>query len=312
MRFLFHNGEVVLEEPTEGAVTRYIRGYDLISSDSAAAKTYYHYTSDNLGSITHITDEDGNICNQYEYDAFGSFAIKEETIQNRFCYTGEQYDPITSQYYLRARFYNPVIGRFLNEDTYYGDGPNLYTYCHNNPVNYVDPSGHVCRRKFNKLRKLGLTAQEAFTFMKNAGSVNGIVDKGQLGEKLMDRIMEIRGYEKLPSKVGSNNGIDGIYVKRDPRTGKISKLVIGEAKFGNSRLGKTSMGRQMEQTWIEGNIRKMLNQINSTVVINAGKELNKYVIIDQKPYIAAIFRSRKTGNISIKYRQQAVGSYTIW
>ena len=142
VRFLFHNGEVVLEEPTEGAVTRYIRGYDLISSDSAAAKTYYHYTSDNLGSITHITDEDGNICNQYEYDAFGSFAIKEETIQNRFCYTGEQYDPITSQYYLRARFYNPVIGRFLNEDTYYGDGLNLYAYCHNNPVNFVDPSGH--------------------------------------------------------------------------------------------------------------------------------------------------------------------------
>ncbi len=142
VRFLFHNGEVVLEEPTEGAVTRYIRGYDLISSDSAAAKTYYHYTSDNLGSITYITDEDGNICNQYEYDAFGSFAIKEETIQNRFCYTGEQYDPITSQYYLRARFYNPVIGRFLNEDTYYGDGLNLYAYCDNNPVNYVDPSGH--------------------------------------------------------------------------------------------------------------------------------------------------------------------------
>ncbi len=142
VRFLFHNGEVVLEEPTEGAVTRYIRGYDLISSDSAAAKTYYHYTSDNLGSITHITDEDGNICNQYEYDVFGRFTTKEETIQNRFCYTGEQYDPITSQYYLRARFYNPVIGRFLNEDTYYGDGLNLYAYCHNNPVNFVDPSGH--------------------------------------------------------------------------------------------------------------------------------------------------------------------------
>ncbi len=142
VRFLFHNGEVVLEEPTEDAVTRYIRGYDLISSDSAAAKTYYHYTSDNLGSITHITDEDGNICNQYEYDVFGRFTTKEETIQNRFCYTGEQYDPITSQYYLRARFYNPVIGRFLNEDTYYGDGLNLYAYCHNNPVNFVDPSGH--------------------------------------------------------------------------------------------------------------------------------------------------------------------------
>ena len=54
-------------------------------------------------------------------------------------------DPITQQYYLRARFYNPVIGRFTQEDTYYGDGLNLYQYCQANPVGYVDPSGHnVC------------------------------------------------------------------------------------------------------------------------------------------------------------------------
>ena len=69
--------------------------------------------------------------------------LKEETIENRFGFTGEQYDPVAGMYYLRARFYNPVIGRFIQEDTYYGDGLNLYTYCHNNPVRYVDPSGHA-------------------------------------------------------------------------------------------------------------------------------------------------------------------------
>ena len=53
-------------------------------------------------------------------------------------------DPVTQQYYLRARFYNPVIGRFTQEDTYYGDGLNLYQYCQANPVGYVDPSGHTC------------------------------------------------------------------------------------------------------------------------------------------------------------------------
>ena len=53
-------------------------------------------------------------------------------------------DPVTQQYYLRARFYNPVIGRFTQEDTYYGDGLNLYQYCQANPVGYVDPSGHNC------------------------------------------------------------------------------------------------------------------------------------------------------------------------
>ena len=66
----------------------------------------------------------------------------EGAIPNRFKYTGQQLDPVTQQYYLRARFYNPVIARFTQEDTYRGDGLNLYAYCANNPVYYVDPSGH--------------------------------------------------------------------------------------------------------------------------------------------------------------------------
>ena len=57
-------------------------------------------------------------------------------------YTGQQYDQKTGQYYLRARYYNPVIGRFVQKDTYRGDGLNLYAYCGNNPVMYYDPSGY--------------------------------------------------------------------------------------------------------------------------------------------------------------------------
>ena len=142
-----YNDEKVVTEQSDNNTIRYIRGYDLVSSDSEAAKTYYHYASDEMGSITHITDEQGNVLNHYEYDAFGNFTLKEETIENRFAFTGEQYDPVSQLYYLRARFYSPAIARFIQEDTYYGDGLNLYAYCHNNPVMYVDPSGHVCEKK---------------------------------------------------------------------------------------------------------------------------------------------------------------------
>ena len=45
---------------------------------------------------------------------------------NRILYTGQQYDQTSGQYYLRARFYNPVLGRFVQEDEYRGDGLNLY------------------------------------------------------------------------------------------------------------------------------------------------------------------------------------------
>ena len=106
-----------------------------------------------MGSCTHIVD-DRKILNQYEYDVWGNVVSQKETIKNRFKFNGQQLDPITQQYYLRARFYNPVIGRFTQEDTYRGDGLNLYAYCANNPVYYVDPSGNViCKKKYNTLKE---------------------------------------------------------------------------------------------------------------------------------------------------------------
>ena len=145
IKFLYNEDrEVVAEETSNGTITRYIRGLGLISSDSEEAKTYYHYVSDEQGSITHVLSEDAEILNHYNYDAFGNIIEKTEQVENRFCYNGEMLDSITQQYYLRARFYNPVIGRFTQEDTYYGDGLNLYQYCQANPLGYVDPSGHNC------------------------------------------------------------------------------------------------------------------------------------------------------------------------
>ena len=148
VKFLFNeNREVEVEEESSGNIIRYIRGLGLICSDSESAKTYYHYASDEQGSITHVTDaETGEVLNHYTYDAFGNTMECSEQVHNRFRYNGEQYDQLTNQYYLRARFYNPVIARFTQEDTYYGDGLNLYQYCANNPIAYADPSGHnICQ-----------------------------------------------------------------------------------------------------------------------------------------------------------------------
>lgn len=74
-------------------------------------------------------------------DAFGVEAEVNEQFPNRIRYIGQQCDELAEQYYLRARVYNPVLGRFMQEDVYQGDGLNLYAYCNNNPVTYYDPSG---------------------------------------------------------------------------------------------------------------------------------------------------------------------------
>ena len=147
--FIFNPAKEVVTETEDRTILRYIRGSELIARNTDAVRTYYHYASDEMGSITHVTDEEGNILNRYEYDAWGNLTAEEEQVPNRFKYTGEQFDAITQQYYLRARFYNPALARFMQEDTYRGDGLNLYAYCANNPVRYVDPSGHQCDKKNN-------------------------------------------------------------------------------------------------------------------------------------------------------------------
>lgn len=146
VQFIF-NGREVAVEINDAGINRLIRSHELIISDAEYARTYYHYATDEIGSITHITDVDGQVLNRYEYDVWGNIVEQSETVHNRFKYTGQQYDPVTQQYYLRARFYNPVIARFTQEDEYRGDGLNLYAYCGNNPVVYYDPSGYACEKK---------------------------------------------------------------------------------------------------------------------------------------------------------------------
>ena len=75
-----------------------------------------------------------------QYDAYGN--ILSGSTLTSFGYTGEYMDAETGLYYLSARFYDPELGRFTQEDDWLTEGPNLYIYCRNNPVMYSDPSGH--------------------------------------------------------------------------------------------------------------------------------------------------------------------------
>ena len=109
---------------------------------------YLLYNKDIQGSSTSLVKEDGSADATYRYTDFGETKINgDNKVENEVCYTGGIYDQRTGLYYLNARYYNPEDGRFVTEDTYRGetnepDTQNLYAYCADNPVNYVDPSGH--------------------------------------------------------------------------------------------------------------------------------------------------------------------------
>ena len=118
----------------------------------------YFYRKDVFGNITEILDSDGAVVVRYRYDAWGNHVVlnpngsRNESSTfigniNPFRYRGYYYDTETKLYYLKTRYYDPKIGRFITIDdiSYLApdtiNGLNLYAYCGNNPVMNVDPEG---------------------------------------------------------------------------------------------------------------------------------------------------------------------------
>lgn len=109
----------------------------------------YFYSKDVQGSVTNLTDSKGMCSKSYNYTDFGETEERfASEVDNEICYTGGVYDELTGLYYLNARYYDSDEGVFLSQDTYRGENNdagswNLYGYCAGNPINYVDPSGHI-------------------------------------------------------------------------------------------------------------------------------------------------------------------------
>jgi len=97
---------------------------------------------DNLGNTLALADATGVLVTSYTYDPFGRTTVSGAASANVFQFTGRENDG--NLYYYRARYYNPIMGRFISPDQigFLGGDANLYGYVHNSPVNATDPSGH--------------------------------------------------------------------------------------------------------------------------------------------------------------------------
>jgi RHS repeat-associated protein len=127
----------------------------------SGTSTALYTLSDGLGSSRGVANSSGAIAGSSDYDVFG--AVRSQNgASSIFGFTGQQTDA-TGMLYLRARYLNTVLGRFLSPDSLLPNGPgssgyNLYSYVGNNATTMVDPSGHLTIEWATIVRSVVLTA----------------------------------------------------------------------------------------------------------------------------------------------------------
>lgn len=139
------SGNLLAEADSQNRITRYyIYGHGLLGMiTSENASCCYHF--DGNGNTIALTDSLRNTVSGYAYDAFGTVVDQSEYIPQPYKFVGQHgvmAEP-NGFHYMRARFYDPNVGRFISEDPLGFDGGdlNLYAYVRNNPINFNDPSG---------------------------------------------------------------------------------------------------------------------------------------------------------------------------
>ena len=141
--------EIPVNDPAcRGKINRYVMSGDLLAGritktvkyDGTATVSTEYYHLDHLNSTKCVSDANGNAGVKYVYRAFGEQLAKLGTVDAKYTYGGKELDGETNLYYFDARYYDAVIGRFINVDPAQ-DGLNWYVYCGNNPLNAKDPTG---------------------------------------------------------------------------------------------------------------------------------------------------------------------------
>ena len=148
--YVYGNGLIYSYNDNEADSTTSDNKVQDLSSDKSSDKdtdgtTYYHYN--NIGSTTKLTDNNGNVIQSYEYGAYGE-VLSGDTKITPFLYNG-QLGVMTDDnglYYMRARYYNVNIKRFINQDVVHGSinvsqSLNRYSYVQGNPIKLTDPFG---------------------------------------------------------------------------------------------------------------------------------------------------------------------------
>jgi RHS repeat-associated protein len=229
--YLYDRQNVILETDASNNVkARYVKGINYISKADAAGKESY-FLFNGHGDVVQTVDAAGTVQNQYDYDIWGNQTLTVETTSNAIRYTGEFYDEETGLYYLRARYYDPNLGRFTIEDSYWGEDNNplslnLYTYCENDPIQFTDPTGHSILGDI--IKTIGSTIKDVIKTV-TGGSKNS---SGSSSGK------SASGASKKPSGSSSSSGSSG----KSSGSGSSSSSSGGNSSNSSSSGSSSAVG----------------------------------------------------------------------
>ena len=246
---IWSGSQIVVDYTAHYTSTVYIRGTSLAAAfdwDEGSKGDNRFYIQNAHGDVVNLTNTDGEVTKTYKYDAFGVEKNIDDSDTNAFRYCGEYYDKETATVYLRARNYNPTTGRFISRDSFAGrkSDPlslNLYTYCRNNPLRYIDPSGHdaveAAAFKYNNPRPTHInSAWDAKQLQKWDNKFNDLLNSAPKINSQYDVTLynNLRNKFTAPPSFKVNSNSDANYYKQRMDMYKTWKSIVGQAPLTKS------------------------------------------------------------------------------
>lgn len=143
-QYLLDAGQVVMELAPGGTITAEYTYYPGTDRPHGMRRggTQYYYTQDAQGNVTGLVTANGSVAETYEYTPYGELIAATGSVVNPYRYKGREWDAEAGLYFMRARYYDPALGRFVSEDPIgLAGGINPMAFVSGDPVNRSDPYG---------------------------------------------------------------------------------------------------------------------------------------------------------------------------